>query len=86
MRSVNMPTFVAPHVGAWIEIVCLGILCGMLSHVAPHVGAWIEIATWISLRKRMTVAPHVGAWIEMHMPFAYQAAFLSRRTPCGCVD
>ena len=33
---------VAPHVGAWIEIICLTARPDGL-YVAPHVGAWIEI-------------------------------------------
>ena len=33
---------VAPHVGAWIEILIL-CLARSISLVAPHVGAWIEI-------------------------------------------
>ncbi len=33
---------VAPHVGAWIEIVGHPDICKDQS-VAPHVGAWIEI-------------------------------------------
>ena len=32
---------VAPHVGAWIETYCLGVVPGTMP-VAPHVGAWIE--------------------------------------------
>ena len=35
-------TGVAPHVGAWIEIIRLRIYYLVLT-VAPHVGAWIEI-------------------------------------------
>ncbi len=33
---------VAPHVGAWIEIIRLRLLI-CRGRVAPHVGAWIEI-------------------------------------------
>ena len=33
---------VAPHVGAWIEIIGICYVGG-LDEVAPHVGAWIEI-------------------------------------------
>ena len=33
---------VAPHVGAWIEIM-LRIHASCSTVVAPHVGAWIEI-------------------------------------------
>ena len=34
---------VAPHVGAWIEILNIYNNKGKFT-VAPHVGAWIEIA------------------------------------------
>ena len=34
--------FVAPLVGAWIEIKLVNMFCQAL-HVAPLVGAWIEI-------------------------------------------
>ena len=37
-----MMKMVAPHVGAWIEIVRLKPSVPV-SLVAPHVGAWIEI-------------------------------------------
>ena len=38
---------VAPHVGAWIELLSLLSLV-VYARVAPHVGAWIEIilAEW----------------------------------------
>ena len=41
--QVLSPCAVAPHVGAWIEIVCIGT-GGVTEWVAPHVGAWIEIS------------------------------------------
>ena len=39
--------FVAPRVGAWIEIIDDGDL-GKLQDVAPRVGAWIEILNSLS--------------------------------------
>ena len=55
---------VAPHVGAWIEMV-KGIVFLPVIIVAPHVGAWIEIPmAWLDGSISM-VAPHVGAWIEI---------------------
>ena len=36
------PEVVAPHAGAWIEII-QGLVNGITSMVAPHAGAWIEI-------------------------------------------
>ena len=55
---------VAPHVGAWIEIVHTR-LYAWLSDVAPHVGAWIEILKAACRLESIYVAPHVGAWIEI---------------------
>ena len=58
------PPYVAPHVGAWIEI-CQSSSRGKISSVAPHVGAWIEIFVAESISVTKLVAPHVGAWIEI---------------------
>ena len=56
---------VAPHVGAWIEIVVRTYLVEERLRVAPHVGAWIEIEVRILADSGKCVAPHVGAWIEI---------------------
>ena len=55
---------VAPHVGAWIEMIFL-ISSFIVSLVAPHVGAWIEIFPILHGCLLDAVAPHVGAWIEI---------------------
>ena len=58
--------FVAPHTGAWIEI--LKIEADMASlKVAPHTGAWIEILKIEADMARFKVAPHTGAWIEIYI-------------------
>ena len=56
---------VAPHAGAWIEILWLAS-GGFYTEVAPHAGAWIEmlLCQGISL-DIINVAPHAGAWIEI---------------------
>ena len=56
--------YVAPLVGAWIEIM---LLFNVSNHVkvAPLVGAWIEIYRCYKLRYFSEVAPLVGAWIEI---------------------
>ena len=36
-------SYVAPHVGAWIEM-AVGTGLKATAAVAPHVGAWIEMA------------------------------------------
>ena len=56
--------YVAPHVGAWIEIISI-IINSYIIFVAPHVGAWIEIKISIASLSSSVVAPHVGAWIEI---------------------
>ena len=58
---------VAPHAGAWIEMIGAGtsLLGGI---VAPHAGAWIEIQLQKLYERDARVAPHAGAWIEM-VPF-----------------
>ena len=38
--------WVAPFVGAWIEIILAHMGSNWKLHVAPFVGAWIEISTW----------------------------------------
>ena len=55
---------VAPHVGAWIEIL-LKLKFYPKNRVAPHVGAWIEIELFAPRYVELFVAPHVGAWIEI---------------------
>ena len=55
--------WVAPHVGAWIEMV--SPIWYFVRIVAPHVGAWIEISMDSNMYPVGLVAPHVGAWIEI---------------------
>ena len=75
---------VAPHVGAWIEIV--SFFKGLVySDVAPHVGAWIEISVISGFETFTPVAPHVGAWIEINS-CRKLASDGAGRTPRGCVD
>ena len=55
---------VAPHAGAWIEILfyCQSFF---IHSVAPHAGAWIEIRRAQLMIDTYSVAPHAGAWIEI---------------------
>ena len=62
-------SYVAPHVGAWIEILYAGFSSDR-SAVAPHVGAWIEIYRKGRSGRLRGVAPHVGAWIEIYYHFS----------------
>ena len=55
---------VAPHMGAWIEIINDWI-SSRTDLVAPHMGAWIEIGIALIRSVRCAVAPHMGAWIEI---------------------
>ncbi len=80
-KSLNM---VAPHTGAWIEIVVEKSTSSSLL-VAPHTGAWIEITGKIANINRCYVAPHTGAWIEIQL--TNDKTFKTEsRTPYGCVD
>ena len=63
----NTPLFyVAPLVGAWIEIY-KPPGHPMRTPVAPLVGAWIEIRPNLFYCCRVRVAPLVGAWIEINV-------------------
>ena len=55
---------VAPHWGAWIEMLTVKVPI-YASSVAPHWGAWIEITILIGVLQSFLVAPHWGAWIEI---------------------
>ena len=70
---------VAPHVGAWIEILTFSLTTRSFL-VAPHVGAWIEIFLEITADSSTQVAPHVGAWIEMSAVIIFLAAVSSPLT------
>ncbi len=75
---------VAPHAGAWIEIINAALISTM-SHVAPHAGAWIEIKKASLNLAKPLVAPHAGAWIEIE---ARLCCYLTHqcRSPRGSVD
>ena len=57
--------YVAPLVGAWIEICRENSVFQKRIPVAPLVGAWIEIHNQIQQLPAASVAPLVGAWIEI---------------------
>ena len=76
--------YVAPLVGAWIEIEVCPTHQQKLP-VAPLVGAWIEIGSLSLTGIHTGVAPLVGAWIEIFRTFHFcQLAF--GRSPRGSVD
>ena len=79
-----MLPIVAPHPGAWIEIL---VVSGMsfVRDVAPHPGAWIEIPFTLRRTYKDVVAPHPGAWIEI-LIYVHTNNHLPGRTPPGCVD
>ena len=56
---------VAPHMGAWIEIIGDMSNATAKQKVAPHMGAWIEIIFTFHDSLSSGVAPHMGAWIEI---------------------
>ena len=65
--------YVAPLVGAWIEIEDL-LNMKLADMVAPLVGAWIEITTLQHCDIEALVAPLVGAWIEILLAGHYEMA------------
>ena len=76
--------YVAPLVGAWIEIFIPSVLV-MGLFVAPLVGAWIEIFAISRAFCSLNVAPLVGAWIEMvFVKIAFADSL--RRSSRGSVD
>ena len=62
--SCKKPLLVAPHTGAWIEIIIV-LAVTLADGVAPHTGAWIEIIGLFGDGVAVRVAPHTGAWIEI---------------------
>ena len=78
-------TFVAPLVGAWIEILSGCCFYEVSEEVAPLVGAWIEIPQTTVILASGIVAPLVGAWIEIvKIIFALLPGY--GRSPRGSVD
>ena len=65
---------VAPHTGAWIEIMQTSTT-ERRKNVAPHTGAWIEITASAMVKVLQNVAPHTGAWIEM-LKYEYSPVIL----------
>ena len=63
-RYYYVKEWVAPLVGAWIEIL-LTERTVKYHIVAPLVGAWIEIPIAACICMAGYVAPLVGAWIEI---------------------
>ena len=79
-----MEAKVAPHVGAWIEI--------LFGYALPRY--YKSHPTWVRGLKffsgsdgviSVSVAPHVGAWIEISEQSS-RAGAIRCRTPRGCVD
>ena len=82
--SLRWCTYVAPFMGAWIEIFGVDVSTGQ-SEVAPFMGAWIEMHISFIVAKSFFVAPFMGAWIEIFCCRFPVRGFL-RRTLHGCVD
>ena len=76
--------YVAPLVGAWIEI-DTPQTPSMPVNVAPLVGAWIEIGKKGRGRHYHKVAPLVGAWIEIVNKTMYHS-HSACRSSCRSVD
>ncbi len=79
-----MLLYVAPFVGAWIEIPEAPDATSGPA-VAPFVGAWIEIQNGDQMCIARYVAPFVGAWIEIYL-IAPSKEYLKRRSVRRSVD
>ena len=77
--------YVAPLVGAWIEI-DTPQTPSMPVNVAPLVGAWIEIGKKGRGRHYHKVAPLVGAWIEIEYHRQTRKVSNGGRSSCRSVD
>ena len=77
---------VAPHAGAWIEIVTVPSSVLGCQQVAPHAGAWIEISK-ISKPKLhwSTSLPTRERGLKSHA-FYKVVVLVHRRSPRGSVD
>ena len=74
---------VAPHTGAWIEIVkCVSTFKNI--PVAPHTGAWIEIFGQRHLV--LDILSHPTRVRGLKLSSAEGAKATLCRTPHGCVD
>ena len=78
MYPPKAPAFVAPFVGAWIEMAVPADILYFLPPVAPFVGAWIEMMSKNDKMLDEIVAPFVGAWIEIsHFPLQLYSTWTS---------
>ena len=75
---------VAPHAGAWIEILVLFRGRRRVPSL-PMRGRGLKFNVSKSQFCLLIVAPHAGAWIEMAMCLIGNI-FERRRSPCGSVD
>ena len=82
---VFVSQFVAPHVGAWIEII-QPLDTDAPELVAPHVGAWIEISC--ANTKAVVRASSHPTWVRglKCRNDELLGQQLAGRTPRGCVD
>ena len=77
--------FVAPHTGAWIEIIPqIAVLAGIPESHPTRVRGLKYLPTFKGV-KGYTVAPHTGAWIEI-VWITPESVVYPSRTPRGCVD
>ena len=80
-----MKAYVAPRVGAWIEI-SASSACSV-NGISSH-PVWVRGLKYTALgcgSLRNSVAPRVGAWIEIAL-MKRCLKWQPSRTPCGCVD
>ena len=86
IQGINsISSYVAPFMGAWIEICFFQIFSGNLSLSHPLWVRGLKLVLPPLTLVGLQVAPFMGAWIEIVSP----AAMLSKskgRTLYGCVD
>ena len=78
-------TYVAPHVGAWIET---SAALTMISSMRTSLPTWergLKQAIDPESNVTLSVAPHVGAWIETQ-PTHKAPTSCACRSPRGSVD
>ena len=64
-RLAQLPIFVAPHAGAWIEIFCPNQHKASNGGSLPMRERGLKYHRQMEVNKESLVAPHAGAWIEI---------------------
>ena len=84
-RRRRLPAYVAPFMGAWIEMMTDAIAAAIYE-VAPFMGAWIEIGQ--TAHTRQGTSKSHPSWVRGLKSALIRCGVLgmTRRTLHGCVD